>query len=277
MSTLAQALIVTLPALYLIAAFLYGMHFVNPREQRVLLPRRIAFASALLGHLALFWVQGRRFDTFPAWEAWTTLSMVTMAVTYLFAITSRSVPHGGVAAIVLGMAAILQLAASSFGPMDAPGASGRSGTFYLFHALTSAAAAGALILSGLYGVLYLWVFRCMRRRQIGIFVRAMPSMRSLANLTRRAALAGFLLLAVGINFGIGWAHYKEVEGFGYTDPWVMAMILIWVHFGVVAFSHRIPGISAKRASIAATAGLTILLGAGLLTLIPEASFHFSGQ
>ena len=278
MSTLAQALAVLLPALYLAAAFLYGLQFSKPRDARHVRSRSraVVMALAMLAHLGYFVVQGRRYGNFPVWEEWSTLSMVTMAVVYLFVITSRRVPHRGVGAIVMAMAFVLQLGASSFGPLDPPAISSRSGSFYFFHALTSAAAAGALILSGLYGGLYLVVFRRMRSRRIDGFVRGMPSMRSLAGLTRRAALAGFLLLAIGLNFGIGWAHYEHIEGFHYTDPYVLAMIFLWVHFGIVAFSHRIPGFSARRASFAAAAGLTVLLAAGLLTLIPEVSFHWSG-
>ena len=278
MRTLAQALAVFLPALYLTTAFLYGLHFTSPGAPRVLAPRRATLLAVLVLHPLWFLVQGRRSDVFPAWEAWTTLSMVTMAIVWLFVLTSRRVAHGGVGAVVLGTAALLQLGASAFGPLDPPTLTARSGSFYLFHALTSVAAAAALVLSGLYGGLYLTVFRRMRNHRIDAFLLGLPSLRTLASLTRRAALAGFLLLAVGLNVGIGYAHVKHVAGFHYSDPWVLALILLWVHFGVVAFSHRIPGFSARRASFAAAAGLTVLLAAGLLTLIPDMSFHWrAGQ
>lgn len=274
MNVVAQALVVLLPAAYVAAAFLYGLHFRSPQAPRVLLPRRLTMALVLAAHLALFLVQGKRYGAFPAWEAWSTLSMVTLGVAGLFVATARSVPHGGVGAVVLGIAALMQLGASAFGPIHPAGLTERSGSFYLFHALTSVAAASALILSGVYGGLYLIVYRRMRAHRIDAFVVGLPSLRDLARLTRRAALAGFWLLAVGLNFGIGWAHVKQTAGFHYSDPWVLALILLWVHFGIVAFSHRIPGFSARRASFAAAAGLTVLLVMGLVTLIPEVSFHW---
>ncbi len=274
---LAQALTVFLPAAYLAAAFLYGLHFTAPAAPRVLRARRAVLAAALLAHPALFLVQAQRSGAFPAWDAWTTLSMVTGVVVWLFALTARRVPHGGVGTLVLSAATLLQLAASGFGPLDPRPPPALSSSFYVFHALTSVAAAAALVLSGLYGGLYLAVFRRMRRHAIDAFVLGMPSLRALAGLTRRAALAGFLLLAVGLNFGIGYAHFESVAGFRYSDPWVLALILLWVHFGIVSFSHRIPGFSAWRASFAAAAGLTVLLCAGLLTLIPDLTFHWSAH
>lgn len=278
MSALAQFLVVVLPATYVAAAFLYGLHFPMAGSARVARWRRAVLVTLLVFHLALFVVQGERYGAFPAWDAWTTLSMVTMVVTWLYVATSRRVPHGGVGAVVFGLAALMQTGASAFGPIHPPPHNEYSSSFYLFHALTSVAAAAALILSGVYGGMYLIVFRRMRSRRIDAFVRGMPSLRALAGLTRRGALAGFLLLAVGLNFGIGWAHLKHTAGFHYSDPWVLALIFLWVHFGIVSFSNRIPGFSARRASFAAAIGLTVLLAAGLLTLIPQMSFHWrTGQ
>lgn len=275
MRTAAQALLVLVPALYLAASFLYGLHFTSPQAPRVVRPRRLVVLALLAAHAAWFCVQGTRHGGFPAYDAWSTLSMTTMAVTWLFLLTSRRVHHGGVGAVVLGLATLLQLCASAFGPIDPPASPPLPGEFELFHSVTSIAALGAVVLSGVYGALYLTVYRRMREREIDAFVRGMPSMKSLALLTRRAALAGFLLLAVGVNFGIGWAHYANVPGFHYTDPWVLAMIVLWLHFGLVAFSHRIPGFSARRASLAAAVGLTVLLAAGLATLIPQVTFHWT--
>ena len=50
-------------------------------------------------------------------------------------------------------------------------------------------------------------------------------------------------------------------------------ILIWLHFGVIAFSGFIRGFNARRASIAATTGLVVLILSLLLVLVPGATFH----
>jgi hypothetical protein len=92
-------------------------------------------------------------------------------------------------------------------------------------------------------------------------------------MTRRAALSGFVFLTIGLNLGFFVAHRDHVDGFGYTDPHVLLTLFLWVHFGIVAFSGRIPGLSARRASLAASAGLVALVLALFVTLFPSITFH----
>jgi ABC-type uncharacterized transport system permease subunit len=170
---------------------------------------------------------------------------------------------------------LMQLCASALGPLE-PRAAGAPADFLsISHATTSVLAGSAVMLSGLHGSLYLLVLRRMRRGSFGPLVEHMPDLRTLALLTRRAALAGFLLLTVGVNLGIAWAHATDVPDFGYTDHWVLAMFVLWIHFGIVAFSRSIRGFSAQRASFAAAIGLAIFLIAGLISLLPLGSFHWA--
>lgn len=268
-----QALSTFLPFVYLVTAFVCAMHFGGPNAPRVVGLRRGLKLLAVVAGVGLLLVRWQAFDGFPIFDTWSTLSAVAIGLTVLYIASAPRGAAPGVGAVVFLVATVMQVLANAFGPAQAHAPLPYSNTFYLFHALTSVAAAGALALSGIEGALYLLVFRQMRNRRFGPLVQRMPSLDALAVHTRRAALAGFLLLAIGVNVGIGWAHAAGVEEFHYGDPWVMAMIVLWVHFGIVAFSRRIPGLSARRASIAAAAGLTVFLAFSLLALVPRFTFH----
>ena len=69
------------------------------------------------------------------------------------------------------------------------------------------------------------------------------------------------------------AHSAGTAGFRYTDPMVLMVLGIWLHFGLIAFSGQIRGLTAQRASLAAVAGLAVLLGTLFLALVPGATFH----
>ncbi|MEM6673100.1 MAG: cytochrome c biogenesis protein CcsA [Planctomycetota bacterium] len=270
---LVQALTVFLPCGYLVVAMLYSMAFAGEAQPRIARVRTPMLRLLSLLHLGLFALHGGSVAGFPRFDGWLVLSAVAFATVALFVLTTWHRRQPTVGALVLFVAGLLQMAASMFGPMAPLVEKGPSAFVTAMHVLTVIFASAALVLSGLYGFLYLLLLRQMKQHTFGALFRRLPDLRQLARMTRAAALAGFIGLALGVNVGIGMAHARGVEGFTYADTFVLSMFAIWIHFGLIAFSGRIRGISAQRASWAAVGGLTVLMAALALALVPEASFH----
>jgi ABC-type uncharacterized transport system permease subunit len=274
-NTFIQAATVLLPTAYLVAAVLYGMAFAGERQPALALRlRRPMLAATLLLHGAMFLARGEVAGTFPINGAWLTVSATALATAALFVLVTWRVRLASVGGIVLGMVALLQTGASALGPVSAaplPATDPVSVT----HVLTVALAAAALVLSGLFGYLHLLLLRQMRRKSFGPVYRELPDLEQLIRLTRTTAFWGFLFMAAGLNVGIGMAHARGTEGFGYLDPHVLMTIAVWLHFGLIAFSRHIPGLTARRTSLAAAWGLLILLVTIALTLVPV-TFHELG-
>ncbi|MFT5731842.1 MAG: ABC-type transport system involved in cytochrome c biogenesis permease subunit [Planctomycetota bacterium] len=274
---LIQAITVFLPAGYLAAALLYSMAYAGNEGPDVSRFRAPLLRALTILHLALFVLHGAEAGGFPMLRGWLSLSLVAFAVVMLFAVVTWRHGQATVGALVLLVVALLQMLASMFGPTSAlvadrgPASSAAAATG--IHVITAAVACAALVLSGLYGFLYLTLLRQMKRQTFGAIFRQLPDLTQLAGMTRRAALAGFLGLTLGVNIGIGVAHAKGTAGFQYTDPIVILTLALWFHFGLIAFSGKIRGLSAQRASLAAVAGLTVLVGTLLLAVIPGATFH----
>lgn len=271
---LVQALSVALPSLYLFLGVLYGMSFAGDREPPIGRARRALVLSTLLLHACVFLVLGDASGGFPRLDVWLSLSAVALVVVSLFSCVTLRQQQPTVAAIVFIAAFVLQLSASMFGPLEPLTHRGPSSVVTIMHVLTVVLASAAVVLSGLYGFLYLLLLRQMQRQTFGALFRRLPDLRQLSRMTRLSALAGFFGLLLGVNVGIAMAHSRGVEGFGYTDSFVLSMLAVCFHFGLIAFSKRIPGITASRASWAAVGGLILLLAALIMsTVLPEASFH----
>ncbi|MEL6904253.1 MAG: cytochrome c biogenesis protein CcsA [Planctomycetota bacterium] len=270
---LVQAMMVLLPAGYLMIAMLYGMAFAGDAEPRFSRVRTTLLRLLFLLHLTLFAIHGAEVGGFPDMHnTWMAVSAVAWAVVALFVVVTWRRPQPTVGALVLLNVGVLQAVASMFGPM-APIQGEASDATTAVHVVTAAFASASVVLSGIYGFLYLALLRQMRRRTFGTLFHRLPDLTQLARMTRRAALAGFVMLALGVNAGIGLAHAAGTAGFSYTDPTVLLFLGVWIHFGVIAFSRQIRGVSAQRASWAAVAGLTVLLGTLFLALVPGATFH----
>jgi hypothetical protein len=284
-----HALAVLLPPAYLLGAILHGMAFGGERAPQVAGPRRLVLLGTLLVHIVWFLLRARVLGHFPVSDVWSTLSAIALCAAGLFASIARRTTRGadaggspdparaaayaGTGGIVLGFVFLLQLFASAFGTAAPAPRAGGMGAFQILHAGTSVLAAAALLLSGLHGILYLVLFRQMRARRFGLLFAHLPDLDVLARMTRASALAGFTFLTVGVNVGIAMAHSEKSAGFRYSNPEVLLSIVLWIHFGVIAFSRYIRGFSARRASFAAAGGLVALLLSLALILFPGLSFH----
>ncbi|MEO0651674.1 MAG: hypothetical protein AAFZ65_13440 [Planctomycetota bacterium] len=268
-----QALSVLLPVAYLTATALFAIQFLAGGERPVApTARRAAMALALVLHLGVFVARGVEAGGMPELSGWTQVSALVLTVVAMHLWTARG-GQPGTGLVVFTLGGALQLMASALGPLEAGPPSDRPAPFYLFHVFTILIASAALVLSGVYGLLYMLLFGQMRARRFGPLFASLPSLEELNHYTRRAALAAFVLLLAGINGGIWWAHASDVEGFSYTDPFVLVMVVLSIHFAIVAFSGRIPGLTARRASVAATGGLVLLLASLVVLQLVRAGFH----
>jgi ABC-type transport system involved in cytochrome c biogenesis permease subunit len=273
MSGLLQALTVLLPCAYLLATFLHGMAFASPGAAATERMRKLVTAATLLLHAAWFAVYGERIQGFPIVDTASSASAVVFATLVLQTVLARWFRNPGSGGIVLAMLAFGQLFASATADLRALPRPGTVDVFGIVHVWTSVLALSALVLSGVHGVVYLTLLRQMRLRQFGALFAGLPDLDVLARLTRGAAMAGFLCLTVGLNVGIWLAHRDHSSGFAYRDVEVALTIVVWLHFGAIAFSRWIRGFNARRASIAAAAGLLVVLLSIALLFVPGTTFH----
>lgn len=269
---LAQALQVALPCGYLMTAMLFAMAYAGEAEPRVARIRLPMLRGLLILHMLLFGLHGHQSGGFPRFDLWMSVSSVAFATASLFMAVTIRTPQPAVGAIVLLGAGTLQMVSSMFARMQIQGIE-PAPIATAVHVITAALACAAVMLSGLYGFLYLLLLRQMKRQTFGALFQRLPDLTQLAQMTRRSALAGFGGLALGVNVGFAIAHSTGTSGFHYADPTVALVLGVWVHFGLIAFSRRIRGITAQRASWAAVGGLAVLIATLFLAVVPGATFH----
>lgn len=272
MIRLIQLLGVSLPVLYALCALLHGVAFAGHRSSAFADLRSNLFRAALVAHLGYFLLRGFVVGQFPVSDLWTTVSAIAFCTALSYGLIARVTGHAGSGGVTLGLVFVAQLLASGLGEFVPRARPDGIGAWTISHVVMSTIAAAAVVLSGVHGLLYLLLHREMRERRFGRWFDHLPDLDVLGKMTRRSALIGFIGLTVGLNVGIGLAHAANLPGFDYRNPEVLLSLLLWVHFGVIAFSARIRGFSARRASYAAAGGLVALILSLFLVLLPH-SFH----
>lgn len=267
-----QAALVILPPAYLTLAFLYGMSFAGDAQPDFARYRNPMLVAVLALHASVF-VMNALVTGAPLANGPRIVSAVALTVGLLFCLVTINARQPTVACLLFLLVFFLQLGASAFGPLGADAPANFPDAVQNIHTLTMLLATAALVLSGIYGLLHLFLYRQLKAQRFGPIVQRLPNLEQLARTTRLAALAGFVFLMLGVNVGIGIAHARGVANFSYTDPIVLLYLGIWAHFGVIAFSRRIAGVTARRASFAAVGGLATLLIAIAIHSVPGATFH----
>jgi ABC-type uncharacterized transport system permease subunit len=264
---------IVLPSAYFACALLNGMAFAGERAPRVARGRQLLTVATIGLHVLMFVLHALAIGTFPVQGAWLTLSSVALTVALLFDVVTLHAPQPTVGTIVLALVGVLQLGAAALVPFEGAAARAPQDAIAVVHILLMLSATAALVLSGTYGLLHLVLYRQLRNKRFGALFQELPDLELLSRMTRRSALAGCLCLTVGLNVGIGLAHARDVAAFHYTDPSVVIVIALWLHFGVIAFSRSIRGLTARRASYAAVGGLITMLLAIVLMVLPGLTFH----
>ena len=100
---LYQAISVTLPPLYLIAAILHGMAFGGDRAPQVKGLRTWTLHLAVILHSVSFIVADRAMGAFPINDAWTTLSATALFVALFYDLIAVRTKHPGTGGVVLGI------------------------------------------------------------------------------------------------------------------------------------------------------------------------------
>jgi ABC-type uncharacterized transport system permease subunit len=257
-----------LPVLYFALAATSGESDDRPRPKA----RRVVAWLAFLLHAASFQAIHAETGAFPLVIPGALLSALALALFVVYEWvewTTRVTCRG---ASVLSAVCVIQLAASAvgFSPVGQPPP---ATPLFIVHVATTITSVATLLLSGLFGVVYLFVEKEMRAQRFGPTFARLPKLSELSAMNRRAATVGFLFMTVAYNLGIWQAHATGREGFSYLDPVVLLTMAAWLVFGIIAVSRWVQFLSGRKAAVTAVCGLVLIALTIVVSVVPGLSFH----
>lgn len=260
---------------------LYGLAAVN---YAVYLLRRDSFAERtctpfLVGifvfHLGFILARGVLFERHPIFGVGELLNVIAAGLTgaYLYAERIQRTKFTGV--FLIGMVVVVQLVASALMPTDAaafteiPG-----GTLFALHTVVAVFGYAAFAVGAVYGVMYLLLYRSLKRKQFGLLFDRLPPLDTMADMGFWAGFLGWLALTVTITLGIALS-LDQFPGF-YRDPKFLTTVLVWLLYGGVAVTHFAFGWRGARSVIFSLAGFVFAVLAMIGSNFLWASFHTFG-
>ena len=130
---------------------------------------------------------------------------------------------------------------------------------------------GGIAISAVYGLLYLLLFRELKRSDFGNFFKHLPSLEALEQLNTASSIIGFAFLTVAISIGAFWLPRIFVN-FSYADPKLIATALVWAVYAAVLFAKYVVRLDGKRVISLSLGGFVLAIFS--LTVVNAFFSHF---
>ncbi|MEZ6195597.1 MAG: cytochrome c biogenesis protein CcsA [Planctomycetota bacterium] len=220
-----DTLIVFVPMAYLVAL---GAYLVRKRAPEALDARTplLATGLALVLHGALLGVRFAMIGQLPWTNVFDVLSALAFLMTLTYALVEAASRVAATGPDLLPMPFLLVVYACAFGPHEPLGNPVTHTSRFVLHTVPAVSAVAALLVSGLYGVLYLRLAKAIKRKDFGPLFQRLPNLEILARMNFWAATIGFLLVTLGIFVGAIIAGDIS-GGVDVTNPKIAMTYLVW--------------------------------------------------
>lgn len=115
---------------------------------------------------------------------------------------------------------------------------------------------GGIAISAVYGVLYLLMYRDLKKGNFGSLYQHFPSLESLESLNTVATILGFLFLTIALGIGAIWLP-TYFPTFSFLDPKLIVSFFIWVVYAVVLTAKYVFKIDGKRVITLSLSGFVL--------------------
>lgn len=137
------------------------------------------------------------------------------------------------------------------------------GPWFVFHVATVFAGYAGLLLASVAGVMYLFQFRALKRKDFGSVFRFFPSLDTLDRLNRVGLGVGFPSLTMGLIAGWGFT-LTYGRGLALGDAEVIFGVVTWVVFLLAILVRVLPPARAVSTALATALAFGVTVGTFLV-------------
>lgn len=271
MDTVIQLLTVLLPLLYALAAANYSVCFMRdePFAHRTVTP---FLAVTFLLHILYLILRLVHYKVPPIVGTPSVLSLVALGMTGAYLYVER-IQHNKYSGLFILLFVVgLQLASSTFEPKVTPVSSPLlDNSLFAVHVVIAVLGYSAFALGAVYGLMYLLLYRALKRRRFGLMFERLPSLDVLANMGFWATVMGWVALTLAMLLGIVMS-IQAVPGF-YRDLKFISTVLVWLVYGLGIAGRFWLGWRGARTVYFSLAGFAFAVLAMLASTFLYNTFH----
>ncbi len=260
--------------LYIAAALAYGRYFAAPDRRRGHLATGLIAAGAFV-HTFVIGMRTMQIGAAPFAGTAAAVSAFVWLLALAYLYTENTSDERSMGLFIAVLLVLLQLIPTVNRPMvEAPSAVLRSPLF-IVHVSAMLFSYASFAIAFVMGITYVLLFKEIKKKQLGIFYKRLPSLQVLDRMNMRAVGVGWAFITAGILIGGFWATTAAIKAapdprlraMSVVDPKILVAFLCWGVYSFHLLSRRI-GWSAKRSAWLSAIGFAIVL----LNFIPVGFF-----
>jgi len=188
------------------------------------------------------------------------MSLVAFTILATYTIIELATSIRGTGFFLVGIASVFQLFSAVTMKLPAIGTANPalSNLGIGLHVSAAIFGFGGIAISAVYGLLYLLMYRALKRSSFGSIYNHLPSLESLEKLCAASAAIGFLFITIAFGIGVVWLP-RIFPAHSYFDPKLIATGVVWIIYAVVLIAKYVAKLDGKRV-------ITISLGGFLLAV-----------
>jgi len=271
MQMLVNMLAALLPLAYGLASVNYLVYFVrhDPFAERTC-TRFLSSTFAL--HLLYLLLRVFLFERFSIVGLAELLTVIAVAIAGVYLYVERIQRDKHTGAFIIPMVVLLQLMATTLMPeVVTPKSELLSSSLFGIHTVVAVLGYSAFLVGAAYGVMYLLLYRSLKKKRFGLVFDRLPSLDQLADMGFWATFLGWIFLTATIALGV----VMSLQAFPdfYRDPKFLATVGVWVVYGASVAAHFVLGWRGERSVYMSLTGFAFAVVSMVASEYIWQSFH----
>lgn len=275
MATLIPWLSPVVSVSYILVVAVYLILFLKNAAWTRRLATPLAWAT-LAAHALLLVAVSISYRHVPVASMWEAFSAIAFALTLVYLLLEARLKNKATGAFLLVFPLLFHGSASVFGSHSPEVNEILRSPWFGVHVAAAMVGYAAFAIAAAYGVLYLWLYRELKSKRMGLVFKRLPNLESLAWLNWNALCLGWCALTIAIGVGIPWAMSLRARGDiqnPFTDPKFISGIIVWTIYAVCLHGRFVAHWSTRRVVRVSIVAFVLLVLSSFVVDLFLSSFH----
>lgn len=262
---------ILLPFFYLLSLVFYTLDFFRPTNFLTNSKRLILFISLLI-HILYLLFRTIEFDHPPITNKFEIFSIIAFSIGFSYFVLELLTDIRMTGLFIILFALIFQIISTIFIPINYVVPEILRNRLLGLHVIGAILGYSGFTISAVYGILFLLLYKNLRKNKFGILFERLPSLEVLERLNFYSTVIGFILLTMAMIVGIVWLP-EAFKNFNYFDPKLVGTFLVWLVYGTVIFSKIYRNFYGKKIIYFTLIGYSIAILSLIITNTLAKTFH----